>query len=455
MRTSSVSAAIDPRDFAPQARSGRVLGGRACALAVLLCVSAIAPAAERAARANYTLKLDYEMTREGGAPASRAPVSPAASFGIADLNERAVAADERVKVLEQDNQKWQTELSAREGLIGELEQALESQEQTIRLLEKKVLEPPPPPLPTSAVPAGVRTWGPAGWDPRALGWTDVRNFMDSPSAVERALSLVVVLLLFYALFQSLRRRESLPEPEPYRDRGTASTQRVEPRRDAPVVQPQRPPTVQPEEDRAPPEPDLNVPQAPDDSPPTIRLAVGNPMQGTSEVAAPPAQASPDATSSPRPRRKRADVATLREVDALIAFEHFDDAAEVLAQAMLDNPDNPEYRLRSLYILNALGDHERIASEQSILRAIMDGPMSDTLGRVITTGRGLLPGHPLFEAKDTVAPSTPQESLPDDELTLDDGSIDEFNELTSIWKTWSLMTSSSMTSNPMKSRPRSD
>ena len=193
------------------------------------------------------------------------------------------------------------------------------------------------------------------------------------------------------------------------------------------------PPLQLEDEPTLPEPHPASAKPQETAPLTLRLASGDLMQEPTpapDASMHPSNQSPISPAPPRPKRKRADPATLREVDALIAFEHFDDAAELLAQAMLDNPDNPEYRLRSLYILNALGDHERIASEQSILRAIMDGPMSDTLGRVIETGRGLLPDDPLFESKDAVPSSIPQPPSPsDDAITLDDGTIDVFNELT--------------------------
>lgn len=446
----AVGATSGSRKWAPRAHSINFSVVRALILSVMFSLSGPMPAAEQSVVASYSLKLEYEMRRQAGEQASAEQLSPAVLFGITDLSDRALAAEDRVRAVEQDNQKWKAELSARENLIGELEQALGSQDRTIKLLENQVLQPV---RPVSRLPQReIRThgWGPDGWNPSEFRWDDVRTFVRFPTAAERALTVAVVLLLIYALFLRFRAGNNQQELERDRDRPQARGEKSAPstRREEATAKPiaaERQVNVDLNDlDSSAPQPPLEfepTPLAPraepavptQISPPTVRLTPEDLAQEfTPAPVASMDQSTESAASSPlsRPKRKRADQAALREVDALIAFEHFDDAAEVLAQAMHDNPDNPEYRLRSLYILNALGDHERVASEQSALRAIMDGPMSDTLGRVIETGRGLLPGDPLFESKDTVVPPAAQPPLPsDDVMTLDDGTIDDFNELT--------------------------
>ena len=179
-----------PRDRAPRANSTTFIVACVLRVIAMFCLSSIAPAADHSVDANYTLKLEYEMSRQGGTQASAEELSPAVLFGITNLNDRATAADNRVKAVELDNQKWKEELFAREKLISELEQALGSQEQTIKLLESKVLQPQQPLV--RLPPAQGRTWGPAGWNPGELRWDDVRNFTRFPTAAERALTVTLI-----------------------------------------------------------------------------------------------------------------------------------------------------------------------------------------------------------------------------------------------------------------------
>ena len=93
-------------------------------------------------------------------------------------------------------------------------------------------------------------------------------------------------------------------------------------------------------------------------------------------------------------RKATDPQALREVDTLIAFEQFDKAKALLDKMMQKEPDNPEYLLRH-YHVRTHGGADTSHDDAEILRAMMDGPMSDTMLRVRDIGRGLMPGDPLF------------------------------------------------------------
>jgi hypothetical protein len=81
---------------------------------------------------------------------------------------------------------------------------------------------------------------------------------------------------------------------------------------------------------------------------------------------------------------------LRELDTLIAFEQFDEAKALLDTMMLKEPDNPEYLLRH-YHVRTHGGVDTSHDDVELLRAMMDGPMSDTMLRVRDSGRGLMPG----------------------------------------------------------------
>jgi|GEM_PF-7128626 len=85
---------------------------------------------------------------------------------------------------------------------------------------------------------------------------------------------------------------------------------------------------------------------------------------------------------------------LKEIDTLIAFEQFNSAREKLQVLLDEEPKNPEYLLRH-YHLCSVGDIENDEEDEALLRAIMDGPLSDTLLRVKAMGRSMMPGDPLF------------------------------------------------------------
>ncbi len=86
---------------------------------------------------------------------------------------------------------------------------------------------------------------------------------------------------------------------------------------------------------------------------------------------------------------------LKEVDTLIAFEHYGAAKEILDTLLSKDPKNPEYVLRH-YHVRTQGGVETHDGDEEMLRTIMDGPLSDTIVRVREIGRSLMPGDPLFK-----------------------------------------------------------
>ena len=122
----------------------------------------------------------------------------------------------------------------------------------------------------------------------------------------------------------------------------------------------------------------------------------------SEDASPLAPIADEAGDSPLDgsgavaQHRTADQQVLREVDTYMAFECYQEAELLLDELMRTNPGNPEYHLRLLHIQSAAGDLGKAEEEEQILAAMMDGPLSETIGRVKEIGRGLMPGHHLFE-----------------------------------------------------------
>jgi hypothetical protein len=113
---------------------------------------------------------------------------------------------------------------------------------------------------------------------------------------------------------------------------------------------------------------------------------------------PPTEAAPDLGDTwdeSEMARKTADPDALKEVDTLIAFEHYEQAKAILDGLLAVDPGNPEYLLRH-YHVRTHGGLATSHDDEELLRAMMDGPLSDTMLRVREIGRTMMPGDPLFQ-----------------------------------------------------------
>ncbi len=87
----------------------------------------------------------------------------------------------------------------------------------------------------------------------------------------------------------------------------------------------------------------------------------------------------------------ADARTLREVDTMLAFEAFEQAASALADVVNRGLAHPEYRVRLFCVENRLGNTVHAGAEEELRRVLLTGPASDNLIRALEIGRSLLPG----------------------------------------------------------------
>ena len=115
--------------------------------------------------------------------------------------------------------------------------------------------------------------------------------------------------------------------------------------------------------------------------------------------------------------------TLKEVDTLIAFEHYDKAKEMLDTLLAKDAQNPEYLLRH-YHVRTHGGVDTHDGDEEMLRLMMDGPLSDTMLRVREIGRSLMPGDPLF--KDEGAREAARELFAHDAPEAPAGDVDEID-----------------------------
>lgn len=105
--------------------------------------------------------------------------------------------------------------------------------------------------------------------------------------------------------------------------------------------------------------------------------------------------APGQTMEAETRDKAGGLEALREVDTMIAFEDFQQAARTLSDLVASEPTNPEYRVRLLHVERELGNVDRAVVEEEFLKRLTSGSRSAGLVRAGEIGRSLLPGHPLF------------------------------------------------------------
>lgn len=140
-----------------------------------------------------------------------------------------------------------------------------------------------------------------------------------------------------------------------------------------------------------------------EGPDVVDLAVvdARPVRSATEAASPSNAGTGGGASDPAEQRSHdvteghsAHSYALKEVDTLIAFEQYDAAKTALEEMLASDPDNPELLLRH-YHVRTRGGAETITDDEELLRAMMEGPLSDTMTRVREIGRGMMPGDPLF------------------------------------------------------------
>lgn len=372
------------------ARARRAVGVR---LAAALLVAAAGPSlAAGTGIERLPLRLEWNLT-PASPPADGAAGSPVVRFGVSDLERRLARAQTELLMLLEQGRMQTGELEARERLIADLQGILLTQDEAIGVLREAAARPAPPaqaPAATAPPPedasAASRVSAPAVpvmHAPQARG--GLPSIVADPRlAVEAALGVTVLALAFWIV--RLRRRgrplppaarasvvprevDSAAEPSRVRDGPVAGTSPVPP-------------------------PEARAGMDSGDGPPTEPRALD--LGRRVQIAQAPRLVPPRAEPPPSPPAPVSTANALREVDTLIAFESYEEAARLLEELVATNPDNPEYRLRRLHVERELGNADASAEDERLLAAMMDGPLSDTLNRVRDIGRGLLPGHPLFD-----------------------------------------------------------
>jgi hypothetical protein len=325
-----------------------------------------------------SLKLDWDLVADVGTPGvSRDELLDAEA---PELRQRILKVRDRVASLEKANAEKSAYLDQHEALIQRMRGAVAAQEEVIARLSADADRPDTVAMAQEAATAPTLTplGRPQVSDPDApiyLGPIElpgvVKNYL-----MEGAFAVVLVLLLAWVLY--LRSLAKARAAELTILRGGSLARPAPAAADDPELQ--------------------TAPAAGGDS----GEAVPNrPGPGRSAAASPPKRT--DADTAPMLERNDAmvapgasDSAALAEVDTLIADGDLREAKQLLGELTKGDEFNPEFRLRLLHVDSVLGDPGGKSEQDRVLAKMSEGTLSETRNRIKEIGRGLMPGHPLFD-----------------------------------------------------------
>ena len=354
-------------------------------MVLILCGLPGASAQNPEAKAGLSLKLDWDLVPKAGTPGiSRSELLDAEA---PELRDRILKVRDQVASLEQANAEKSAYLSHHEELIQRMRGAVAAQEEVIARLAADAgrTEPiamaqgpaaaprrapvPRPQLSNSAAPIHLGPIELPGM---------VRNYL-----TEGAFAGVLVILLGWTLY--LRSVAKARAAELTILRGGSSARPTPVEADEPKL-----PEEWHEPEPAPVARRHSKPDRPKKPRPNKPAVPPPPKRSDSDTA--PELAWGDTIV----RQKAADPDALAEVDILIAGGGLPKAKQLLDELAKGDEDNPEYRLRLLHVDSALGNSARQSEQEQILAKMSEGALSDTRNRIKEIGRGLMPGHPLFD-----------------------------------------------------------
>ncbi len=353
---------------------------------MILCGLPGAIAQSSEARSGVSLKLDWDLMPKVGTPGvSRAELLDA---GAPELRGRILKVRDQVASLEQSNAEKSSYLNHHEELIQRMRGVVAAQEkviarlaaeaerpETVAMLQPPVAAPRPAPVPRPQVSTVM---APIHLGPIELPGA-VRNYL-----TEGAFAGILVILLGWALYLRSVARARTAELTILKGGSSAVP--------APLAD------EEPEALEEWPEPEP-APAAKREPAP----APAKKHQPSKPAAAAPKPKRSDSDTAPElewsetiVRQKADDPDVLAEVDTLIADGDLPKAKQLLDELSKGDGDNPEYRLRLLHVDSALGNSARASEQEQILAKMSQGQLSETRKRIKEIGRGLMPGHPLFD-----------------------------------------------------------
>lgn len=347
---------------------------RWCLGIVIAVLCGLTDASAQDPAAGLRLKLDWDLMPRIGTPGvSRGQMLAA---GAPELRGRILKVRDQVAELGQSNAEKSAYLTRHEELIQRMNGVLAAQEKVIARLAAEAQLPKPRAMARAPVAAPrpvslPRPQATTAVAPIQLGPLELPGIMRD-YLLESALGGIAVILFLWALYLRAVAKSRTAELVMLKSGARTAT-----------------PTLTAEVE----------PEAFEPEPPPLKAKA--PPVKKPAAAAPPKQWESDTApeldwSDTVVRQKASDPDALAEVDTLIAAGDAAKARQLLVEMMKGNEDNPEYRLRLLHVDSSLGDSSKAAEQEQILSKMKDGPLSGTLNRIKEIGRGLMPGHPLFD-----------------------------------------------------------
>lgn len=110
-----------------------------------------------------------------------------------------------------------------------------------------------------------------------------------------------------------------------------------------------------------------------------------------------------------------EIDPMSEADVYLAYGRYNQAEEIIARAMQNDPGRDEYKLKMLEIHFAAKSPDRFIEQAQALRDSLGGTSSPLWAKALVMGRELCPNHALFQGGDEVAARTAEVEAEDDLL----------------------------------------
>lgn len=111
-----------------------------------------------------------------------------------------------------------------------------------------------------------------------------------------------------------------------------------------------------------------------------------------------------------------EIDPMSEADVYLAYGRYNQAEEIIARAIENDPGRDEYRLKMLEIQFAAKSPERFVEQARALRDSLGGTSSPLWAKALSMGRELCPEDALFQGGDEVTASTSEVDAGDDLLS---------------------------------------
>lgn len=124
-----------------------------------------------------------------------------------------------------------------------------------------------------------------------------------------------------------------------------------------------------------------------------------------------------------------EIDAIAEADVYLAYRRFQQAEELIREALQKEPERQDLHLKMLEIHYGAGNQQGFEAQSEALYALLGGDHNEVWNQVLGMGRELCPSHPLFSGADTASQSAMSASMG----TARGGSAAAGDELSSLFQ----------------------